>query len=286
MGSTVYRAPVLAALRFLIVAAGWPLAADAFGPSGHRVVGHVADSHVCGETRAALKPLLGGLTLAEAGLWPDTIRRQPGWEHTAPWHYINVPDRGPIARVARRTPDNVLAALARFERELADPSLTTRQRGIALRFVVHFVADLHQPLHVGRASDRGGNLVPVRVAGRDLSLHAVWDGEPLRAAGGPAPKERALALPRPSAKKIARWQQAAPLDWAAESRALWPRVYAFPAGPDGAPAVLDAPYVDRARHVVDERLLQAGVRLAGRLDALVGPPGGCGPKVASSRPNL
>lgn len=224
------------------------------------------------------------MTLADAGLWPDAIRRDPEWEHTRPWHFINVRDRGSVARAARRDPDNVLAALDRFEKELGDASLATRQRGIALRFVVHFVVDIHQPLHVGRAADRGGNLVPVLVDGRESNLHALWDGEPLRLPGGPGPRERARSLPWPAAADLARWQQARPLDWARESQALRRQVYRFPQGTPPAP--LPAAYVAAARSTVDRRLVQAGVRLAGRLNAALGPAGGCPAEVASGHPTL
>jgi hypothetical protein len=248
----------------------------AFGPTGHRVAGHIADRLLCAPTRAALEPLLEGTTLAEAGLWPDIIRRDPEWERSKPWHFINVSDGGSVARAARQGPDNVLAALARFERELTDSSLDLRQRGRALRFVVHFLVDIHQPLHVGRAGDRGGNLVPVRVAGRETNLHAVWDGEPLRLPGQPSPRDRAGALQLPPAAARARWQRASPLDWARESQALRPVVYGFAAA-GAAPPDLPPAYLDRARAVTDERLLKAGVRLAGRLNVLLGAPAGCVP---------
>ncbi len=266
------------------MATSWSPAALAFGPSGHRVAGHVAARHLCKETREALVPLLAGMTLADAGLWPDTIRRQPGWEHTRPWHFINVTDRGSVARAARKDPDNVLAALARFEHELGNPTLTVRQRGIALRFVAHFVVDLHQPLHVGRAEDRGGNLVPVLVDGRETNLHALWDGEPLRLPGGPGPRDRARSLPGPDPDEARRWQAASPVDWARESQALRRQVYGFRQG--RAPVVLPAAYVAEARTTVDRRLVQAGVRLAGRLNAVLGPAGPCPGEVASRRSNL
>lgn len=264
----------------LVATLASPLPALAFGPSGHRLAGHIAERHLCAETRAALKPLLAGMTLAEAGLWPDTIRRQPEWEHTKPWHYVNVSDHGSVARAARQGPDNVLAALARFEKELGDTSLGNRQRGLALRFVVHFVVDIHQPLHVGRESDRGGNLIPVLVEGRETNLHAVWDGEPLRLPGDPSSREKAPRLPQPKSAEVARWQQSSPLAWARESQALRSQLYGF-AGRGGKPVALPPAYLDWARTVVDQRLLMAGIRLAGRLNALLGARVGCGNPVAS-----
>ncbi len=271
----------LATTALLIAALLSSVPARAFGPAGHRVAGYIADQHLCARTRVALKPLLAGMPLAESGLWPDWIRQLPEWEHTKPWHYLNVSDRGSIARAARKSPDNVLAALDRFEQELADTSLGSRRRGQALRFVVHFVVDLHQPLHVGRASDRGGNLIPVVLAGRQTNLHAVWDGELLPSPGSRNPRERALLLPAPAAADLRRWRLASPGDWARESQALRPRVYGYPAPREGLPVVLGAAYLEQARGIVDQRLLMAGVRLAGRLNAILGGSGECRAGVAS-----
>lgn len=292
MRRAVHQSGSAAARRLLFLAVlwasggalAWSPAALAFGPSGHRVAGHIAERYLCAETRVVLAPLLGGMTLAEAGLWPDSIRRQPEWEHTRPWHFINVTDRGSLAHAARRDKDNVLSALARFETELGDESLANRQRGIALRFVVHFIVDIHQPLHVGRAEDRGGNLISVLVDGRETNLHAVWDAESLRPPGGPGPLDWARSMPWPPAAELSRWRRAGPIDWARESQAIRPQVYGFSRA--GEPAVLPADYLARARSTQDRRLLQAGVRLAGRLNAVLGPAGGCAAEVATSHPTL
>jgi len=267
-------------LLAFVVALGGPRTARAFGPTGHRIVGFVADRYLCPETRGALKPLLAGQTLAEAGTWPDRIRRSPEWQHTKPWHYINVSDGGSVAREARRKPDNVLAALARFEAELADTSLDDRQRGLALRFVAHFVADIHQPLHVGRAGDRGGNEIPVLIGKRKSNLHAVWDAELLKISGSLGPREWAYRQPLTDAAEVLRRQRDAPLDWARESQALRPRVYAFDLDGEG-PYSLSPGYLEGARALVAERLQLAGIRLAGRLNAAFLGPGGCPGEVAS-----
>ena len=278
MRRSVHHAATTALLIAGLVAS---VSARAFGPAGHRVAGYIAEQHLCAETRVALKPLLAGMPLADAGLWPDWIRQLPEWEHTKPWHYLNVSDHGSIARAARQSPDNVLVALGRFERELGDTSLGDRRRGQALRFVVHFVVDLHQPLHVGRASDRGGNLIPVVLEGRQTNLHAVWDGEQLPPPGSRNARERARRLPAPTTADLRRWLRAAPADWARESQALRPQVYGYPAPRDGLPVALQPAYVAEARVIVDQRLLMAGVRLAGRLNALLGGSGDCDAEVAT-----
>ena len=270
------RLPKLAGLALLALS-GLPADVGAFGPSGHRIAGQLAENYLCAETRTALAPLLQGSSLAEAGEWPDRIRNRPGWEHARPWHYINVDDGASVDRAARRSPDNVLAALARFEADLADRSQGPDERRIALRFVAHLVADIHQPLHVGREADRGGNLVRVLVAGEEIPLHRLWDGEALLGDVRPA------GLTHPGVRRVRRWQRAEPLDWAVESLALRSRVYAFTHGTDAV--LLREKYLHAARSTLEERLQQAGVRLAGRLNTILGPAGGCR-EVASQRPNL
>lgn len=268
----------------LAVVLGLPSVAWSFGPAGHRLAGYVAEAQLCAATRLALEPLLAGSSLREAGLWPDTIRRLPQWAHTKPWHFINVADQGSLVQAAARNPDNVLSALARFEKELIDPSLSPRERGIALRFMAHFIVDLHQPLHVGRASDRGGNVVVVQVGERVTNLHALWDGSLLNLPVPPSRPGPALALGG-SPWEVARWQRTTPLDWARESQVLRPVVYGFKSR-EGRPLPLSPAYLQRARAVVERRLSQAGVRLAGRLNRLLGPPEGCPSEVASRVPTL
>lgn len=254
--------------------------AQAFGPTGHRIVGHIADQHLCAPVRIALKPLLAGMTLADAGTWPDRIRREPEWQHTKPWHYLNVSDRGSVAEAASRNPDNVLTALARFEGELRDSSLSNERRGYALRFIAHFVADIHQPLHVGRKGDRGGNRIPVRVGARSTNLHAVWDAEVLRISGSRNPRDWVRLQAAPSAADVGRWQRDRPLAWAMESQGLRTRVYAFDRA-GGEPFALAPDYLEAARALTRERLKIAGVRLAGRLNAAFAAPTGCSGEVAS-----
>ena len=119
---------------------------------------------------------------------------------------------------------------------------------------------------------------------RETNLHALWDGEPLRLPGGPGPRDRARSLPGPAPDEARRWQAASPADWARESQALRRQVYGFRRGRD--PTALPAAYLAAARSTVDRRLVQAGVRLAGRLNAVLGPGSPCPGEVASGQSNL
>jgi hypothetical protein len=248
--------------------------AHAFGPAGHRIAGLLAEPHVCAVAVGQMRALTDGDDLGEIGQWADHIRSTPQWRHTGPWHYMNVDEenrvRGALAAEAAlrayvSPPEgDVLVAIERFARELGDPAGSHEARAAALRFLVHFVVDVHQPLHVGRATDRGGNLVDVRHLGETVNLHRFWDSGVL---------ELARRSPRAEARRLAARIDAAaarstppdPRTWAVESLAVRPAVYSFAA----APAELSHDYVAAAQAIVDERLLRAAERLAATLNHLL-----------------
>ena len=187
MTSKGISSPCVLALVF--VAAAAPTPAAAFGPAGHRIAGLLAEPALCPAARREVEALGRGESLAELGLWADGIREQPEWRQSAPWHYLNVADApGPAAAAAirafRHPPEgDVLAAIERFRAELADRGRPEAQRAAALKFLVHFVVDLHQPLHVGRAEDRGGNTIDVVYGETVVSLHGFWDADVLELRG-------------------------------------------------------------------------------------------------------
>ena len=254
--------------RLLVLACLLPLAAArpaaAWGATGHRVVGRVAESHLSPAAAQAVRELLGHDSLAQAATWPDDVRSDPAWRHADPWHYISIDD-GLTYEMAPKNPDgDVIVALTRCEGILRSPEATAEQRVVALRYLVHLVGDLHQPLHVGRTADRGGNSIEVVWHREPSNLHSVWDsamidGEKL------AFSEWAAFLDHPSPEELTAWQGTDSLDWLAESIAYRPQVYEIGDGK------LAYAYAYRQLQAVRARLLQAGVRLAGRLNAIFAP---------------
>ena len=165
--------------RFLIVVVALGLAPSpgfAWGKTGHRVVAAIADTQLSGLSRANVEEILGpGESLDEAANWPDEMRSAPGdfWRKTAtPWHYVTL--NGIMYDHAPPEGD-ALEALNHFSAVLRDPNASREDKQTALRFVVHLVGDLHQPLHVGKCCDKGGNDVKVTWFGKPTNLHAVWD---------------------------------------------------------------------------------------------------------------
>ncbi|SVB82997.1 uncharacterized protein METZ01_LOCUS235851 [marine metagenome] len=256
-------------VKFCLVVAlvAFPMTVRAFGADGHMIVGYVADKYLCAATRRAIKPLMGGYSLGDIGTWADQIRSDPDWYHASSWHYLNVGDRQSIANRRRPPQGDVLTALDKFQRQLQDKTLDTQTRAQALRFVVHFVADVHQPLHVGRSKDQGGNRIDVRVGGYSTNLHVLWDSYLILQAGL-EPLAYAHQITPLANGKVEAWQASTPLGWAVESQNLRPKIYAYGQLAGNGYLELSSSYVSASKNIVELRMVKAGIRLAGLLNAI------------------
>ena len=241
----------------------------AYGSLGHEIVGDIADSYLCVRAAAEVDNLLDGESLGRASRWPDWIRRDPKWHKSRPWHFINVADDDRITAATGAPDGDVIWAIGHFSAELADPNLSKARRAEALRFLAHFIADVHQPLHVGRHEDRGGNKIEVIVDGRESNLHKFWDAQWLleleRSSSGYDGSGQAASILALATDRIDHLQSADVLDWARESKALRADVYAFNGTTDLA---LDGQYRAKALAITRTRLAAAGVRLAGTLNSI------------------
>lgn len=242
--------------------------AYAYGADGHRIAGLIAQQRLCTEAAREVRTLGQGQDLDTLGLWADWIRGEPEWQHTAPWHYMNIPDGARLEDYRHALEGDILWAISRFAERLADRQLPSAERRDALRFLVHFVVDLHQPLHVGRESDRGGNMIDVDPGtGEPVNLHGFWDTEAVELTGLP-PEEYAHGLSETIAANAGEWEHDTLMDWARESRELRPDVYDF----DSRNNRLTREYLTNAERITRQRLAQAGVRLGAEINrALCGP---------------
>jgi hypothetical protein len=266
-------------------AALFPSPAFAWGKTGHRVIAAIADTQLSGLARAHVREILGGAeSLDEAANWPDEMRAAPGvfWQKTAtPWHYVTL---NGITYDHAPPEGDALEALNHFRAVLRDPHGSLADKQLALRFIVHLVGDLHQPLHVGKCCDKGGNDVKVTWFGKPTNLHAVWDSaivddEQLSFTELAAKLER-----HTSSQDVLDWWDINPRDWISESAEIRDTVY--PTARDmpklvkgkkpkkGAPLLPDLSYsyVYKFTPVMERRLAQAGVRLAAYLNAIFAEP--------------
>ena len=197
--------------------------------------------------------------------WADEIR--PQHPETRRWHFVSIPIHPAAGEPsgydsARDCPQDecVVAKIEEFERVLADPQASERQRLEALKYVVHFIGDLHQPLHASNNDDRGGNEVAVTFMGQQASLHAVWNSAII----GPAVKgdERAYALRLAGDITLAerqQWSAGSAVSWANESYSIAVHMI-YGQLPHGG--TLPDIYETEALPIVNQQLSRAGVRLA------------------------
>ena len=164
-------------LPLLLILAG-ALPAHAWGKTGHRVTAAVAQTYLSQTADSAVKDILGPEGIAEASDWPDFMRSSPDdfWRSDAnPYHYVTIPKDTTYSDGTPPQEGDAITALAKFRTIALDPDAVLEDRQLALRFIIHLVGDLHQPLHAGNGTDRGGNQFVCTFFDEMTNLHEVWD---------------------------------------------------------------------------------------------------------------
>lgn len=255
---------VLRAVAALAAFAASADLASAWGPTGHRTVGRIAERHLTPQAARAVAELLAPETLPYVATWPDEIRSEPEWTKADDWHWVTVPDGQTYESAQKNARGDVLEAIGRFQKTLADRSAPRVERVQALKWLAHLVGDLHMPLHVGGGDDRGGNDTVVLWFGEPTNLHSVWDSRFIEHSELSF-TELAEMLDHPSPDQVRSWQRSGPLEWAAESQGLRRQVYTV------GDRRLSFKYIHDQWPTVQQRLLQAGIRLAGEINRLLAP---------------
>jgi len=278
-----------------ISALSLPAAALAWGYEGHEIVAAIAQGYLTPQVRARVDRMLAAdrdtLTahdMLDEATWADSYRRSH--RETSAWHFVDIeldhpdlkaacfgfPASGPVASQGPAR-DCIVDKLSEFSRELASPATPAAERLLALKFVLHFVGDIHQPLHDADNHDKGANCVLVSLGGsRTVNLHAYWDTVTVRSLGDdPRDVARMLARRITPGQKAA-WEKGDPESWALEGFDIAKtKVYTVGSGPgcapDPSPISLPPGYEATAREVASIQLEKAGVRLAAVLNRALGP---------------
>jgi hypothetical protein len=230
---------------------------------GHRIVGLIAQAGLSAEARKQIARLLpSGMTLADAAVWPDHEGRS--LRDFDALHYVNIPEDAAGYDRDRDCPEHncMVEALKWFSAVLADKTAPSVARRLALYYVAHLAGDVHQPLHAGRAQDRGGNEIAVSYRGTATNLHIFWDSSLVEMESGTDEEIARRLMANVAEGERLKWQAGGPVEWANESRML-ARSTAYHTAPSGE---LSDDYVAKARPIVRMRLAQAGLRLAGLLN--------------------
>ena len=234
----------------------------AWGKTGHRVIAEIAERNLNSQAKKGISELLNGDPLWRVATWADEIRSNRKYDYAAPWHYTSVPTGKTYFDQKRSKEGDVIEALFRLEETLRDNKKTKDEKLDALRFMVHLMGDLHQPLHVGLAEDRGGNSVRLRWFKTDTNLHAIWD-ESIVDFEQLSYTEYAQYLNKYTSDEKKEFAKGTFLDWAKESMDLRNIVYDV-----GNPENVGYEYHHKVKPVFEQRLRQAGFRLASVLNSV------------------
>jgi hypothetical protein len=253
--------------RFVLVVTALLISTIAFcwGALGHRVIGEIAQQHLSKKAKKELKKLIGRETLAWWSNWPDFIRSDSTWNHTSTWHYVDLPGHMPkdsfITGLKKLPGKTLYTQIPEMLAQLKNKSLPNEQRRTALFFLIHFIGDLHQPLHVGRHDDAGGNRITVYWFGDKTNLHTLWDSK-LVDFQQYSYTEYARLLDIASDNQVHDWQSSSLDDWFYESHVLSDTIY------DATPAEskLSYNYNFQFQQLFNQQLLKGGIRLAGLLN--------------------
>jgi len=236
----------------------------AWGNDGHKIVAIIAEKHLTPGALTEARRLLANNSLDSVATFADDVRNSR--PQTKQFHFVDIPLAETTYDPARDCPasengDCVIAAIERFRTTLADRTRSDEDRAEALKFIVHLVGDMHQPLHCAdRNDDRGGNAVKVKFLGKRSNLHAVWDSGIIREAdlsNVEFADELEAAI---VARDIDGIQRGTPIDWANEAHKI-ARTNAYMRVPKTG-AILGVAYYNRNFAVVDSQLTKAGLRLA------------------------
>lgn len=234
-----------------------------WGAKGHRAVATIAEKHLTTNTANVVKAYLKGITIENVSTWADENRDAK----TAPWHYLNLPlglnHEQFVDVVSKQGNDNVYSAILKVEAVLKDKTSTLPQKNEALKYLIHLVGDAHQPMHVSRKEDKGGNTIQLQFDGKGTNLHALWDSRLIDHEGlGEADIVKQYDWANDA--QIKKWQEDSPMEWLWESYQISTELYA-----DVKPGQsIDEEYYKKYIKTIHLRIDQAGIRLAGELNKI------------------
>ena len=271
-----------------------PRLVAAWGANGHRIVAHICYENLSDGARERVDAALGDNYLSQVSTWPDYIRAESGWDFASPWHYMTVqPDRT-VADVGRETAadpgifdvqeaiafmTDVLAGKEARREQLRELMTTNGVEPLAgsldataLAFLIHFIADVHMPLHVGKNRDLGGNRITVLFFGERYNLHSVWDTQIIEAERLSFTEFADYVSMHTRARRTA-WAADPPQTWMEESVILRERIYnTLYDSTDRESGLPDLgyDYTHDFLPIVEERLGAAGYRAATVLNRVFG----------------
>lgn len=241
-----------------------------WGATGHRVVGEIANDHLCRKAKKTIRAILGTESVAISSNYADFIKSDSTMKYLDPWHYINVkPGLNYSEFDTYLKDDKGIDAFTKINyliAELKNKQLPLDKQRFYLRLLIHIVGDIHQPMHTGHAEDLGGNRVKVLWFNEPTNLHSVWDDKIIEFQRL-SYTEYTQNINHATKAERKAWQSQPMSEWLFESYQLADKIYACITQPDQKLSYrYNYDYID----IVNQQLLKGGVRLAGLLNEIFG----------------
>ena len=235
-----------------------------WGPTGHRTLTKIAEKHLKKSVKRKIKKLLDGQSLAYISTYADEIKSDKKYRKFSAWHYVNFPFGMKYEDSKKSKYGDLAVGIATCKRKIIDKNTSKKDKAFYLKLLVHLIGDLHQPLHIGRKEDKGGNTIQVQWHKRGTNLHHVWDEDMINQ-WDMSYKELAENAKPLTKKEIEEIQKGTVIDWINETRQLTIKVYASANKGDN----LSWKYsYDYFHPMVEPQLEKAGLRLAKVLNEL------------------
>ena len=151
-----------------------------WGPTGHRATGKIAEKHLTKRAKKQIDKLLNGESLAFVSTYADQIKSDRKYNDFYTWHYVNMPLDSNYEDSEKNPTGDLVTGINKCISILKNKNNSSEDKAFYLRMLVHLIGDLHQPMHIGRAEDKGGNTIQVQWFGRGTNLHRVWDEDMIR----------------------------------------------------------------------------------------------------------
>ena len=238
---------------------------DDWGQTGHRVIGEIATQYLNKKALKAVEKILHGSSLAYVSTYPDEIKSDKHFKAYSPYHYINIPLEVDYEVSKSNEEGDLYKGIQKSIAVLKDKNASDQEKEFQLKLLVHFIGDLHQPMHIGREEDRGGNSIRLKWFGKSTNLHRIWDSD-LIEYFNMSYTEWSSNFPRQNWKTQKELQATSVLDWVAESHELVETIYR--ATPENSS--LGYEYTYDYKEVLRTQLLKGGIRLAGILNSIFG----------------
>lgn len=236
-----------------------------WGQNGHRVTGKIAEKHLTKKAKRNIDKILKGESLAFVSTFADEIKSERKYREFSPWHYVNMKLDQTYAEAEKNPKGDLVTAIDKCITILKDENSSEEDRVFYLKLLIHFVGDLHQPMHIGQKEDKGGNDFQVQWFGEGTNIHSVWDTKMIEAWNMSyielADNDKYL-----SKKQIESIEKGSVLDWVEEIHQITKKVYASAKSGEN----LRYRYSYDHFAIVRSQLQKGGIRLAKILNEIYG----------------